>query len=83
MQRRAQASLPWPVKVVIVVIACPPPSSFHSPEQKVVTPAGIVTGTIRTMEAHTDAPQVTKEGANILATLARSDTYRRYVVHSG
>ena len=60
----------------------PPPPPFHSPEQKVVTPAGIVTGTIRTMEAHTDAPQVTKEGANILATLARSDTYRRYVAHS-
>ncbi len=45
--------------------------------QKVVTPTSIVTGTIRTMEAHTDAPLVTKEGANILATLARSDTYRR------
>jgi hypothetical protein len=43
----------------------------------VVTPAGLVTGTIRTMEAHSDDQAVTKEGATILATLARSDTYRR------
>jgi hypothetical protein len=48
--------------------------------QKVVTPAGIVSGTIRTMEAHSDVLAVTKEGVNILTTLARSDTYRKYVI---
>ncbi len=50
--------------------------------QKVVTPARIVSGTIRTMEAHSDAINVTKEGAVILSTLARSDTYRRSVVRA-
>ena len=43
-----------------------------------MTPTRIVSGTIRTMEAHSDAINVTKEGATILSTLARSDTYRRY-----
>lgn len=51
--------------------------------QAVVTPVRLVTCTVRTLEAHPSSPVVTKEGCVVLATLARSDTYRQVVMSNG
>lgn len=51
--------------------------------QASVSPARIVSCTVRGVEAHPSSASVAKEGCSVLATLSRSDAYRSVLLSSG